>query len=191
MARPKVNSAGQTELNNAQKQFDEFDKNVKELTQERMNAAPLKEEEKQTKLSQKDLENSKDIYLKPEKRIGSKETFNEKFRDKYNFSKEYVRFIAENKEIIGENIELWSKPFPGLPVEFWKVPVNTPIWGPRYLAEQIARCKYHRLVMTDQVVENSGMGKIYGTMAVDSTRQRLDAVPVSNTKSIFMGASSF
>ena len=31
----------------------------------------------------------------------------------------------------------------------------------------------------------------YGSMAVDTTIQRLDALPVSTNKSIFMGASSF
>jgi len=59
-----------------------------------------------------------------------------------NFQKEYVQFIAENKEIIGETIEIWTRPFGGMPAEFWKVPVNKPVWGPRYLAEQIKRCYY-------------------------------------------------
>lgn len=191
MARPKVNSSSQKELDKAQKDFDEFDKSIKDLTLDRMNAAPKQEVEQQTKLSQKELENSKDLYLKPKKKIGSVEKFNEKFRDQYEFAKEYVRFIAENIEIIGENIELWTKPFPGLPAELWEVPVNTPLWGPRYLAEQLSRCNYHRLKMTDQVTQTTGMGKMYGSMAVDSIVKRINATPVSNTKSIFMGASSF
>ena len=47
----------------------------------------------------------------------------------------------------------------------------------------------HVLTMRDSVTTGSDhMGQYYGTMAVDSTIQRLDAHPVGNTKSIFMGA---
>ena len=98
--------------------------------------------EPQTKISQSDIAKSKDVYLKPAKTIGSKERFNEKFREDYNFSKEYVQFIAENKECIGETTELWTKPYPGLPAEFWQVPSNKPVWGPRYLAERIKGCAH-------------------------------------------------
>jgi len=35
------------------------------------------------------------------------------------------------------------------------------------------------------------MGQFYGSMAVDTTIQRLDALPATKTKSIFMGAHSF
>ena len=108
------------------------------------------------------------------------------------FSKEYVHFIAENKEIIGEAIELWTKPYAGLPAEYWRVPVNKPVWGPRYLAEQIKSKFYHRLVMQQNVVTGGDhMGQYYGSMAVDTTVQRLDAYPVTSKKSVFMGANSF
>jgi hypothetical protein len=36
-----------------------------------------------------------------------------------------------------------------------------------------------------------GNGQYYGTMVADTTVQRLDAIPVSSSKSIFMGAKSF
>ena len=174
------------------KQFDEFDENVKNLTMDRMNATPRQEEEAQTKLSQKDLEKSKDVYLKPFRQITSKEKFNEDYRKNYEFDKEYVNFIAENKEIIGETLELWTKPYAGMPAEFWKVPVNKPIWAPRYLAEQIKRKYYHRLTMQQhQTTGSDGMGQYYGAMAVDNTVQRLDAIPVSSRKSVFMGANNF
>jgi len=79
-----------------------------------------------------------------------------------------------------------------MPAEFWKVPVNKPIWGPRHLAERIKGCRYHRLVMSETVSTGSdGVGQYYGAMAVDTTIQRLDALPVSSTKSVFMGAHSF
>jgi len=161
------------------------------MTMDRMNAAPKQETEGQTKMSQVDIAKSKDIYLKPKKSIGSKEKFNEDYRKEYEFQKEYVQFIAENNEIIGETIDLWTKPFAGMPAEEWDVPTNKPVWGPRYLAEQIKRAFYHRMTMENKVIENNGVGQMYGQMAVDTTIQRLDARPVSSRKSVFMGAASF
>lgn len=189
---PNVNSAGELELAKVEKQFEAFDANVKELTQDRMNMAPIKEVEPQTKLSQADIAKSKEVYLKPFRTISSREKFNEKFREDYNFQKEYVQFIPENKEIIGETIELWTKPFPGFPAEYWKVPTGKPVWGPRYLAERIVGCKYHRLTMQQTVTTGADqMGQYYGAMAVDTTIQRLDAIPVNSRKSVFLGASGF
>jgi hypothetical protein len=182
----------QSELEKAQQQFDTFDKNIKDMTHDRMNAAPKQEVEPQTKLSTNEIRNSKDIYLKPERSIMRRDKFNEKFRDQYNFEKEQVCFIAENKEIIGEAIELWTGKYGGVPVEFWKVPVNKPVWGPRYLAEQIKKCSYHRLTMQQNVItESGGYGQMYGALAVDTVVQRLDAMPASTRKSLFMGASGF
>lgn len=191
--KPKLkNSASQHEMDKLEKQFDQFDQNVKELTQDRMNAAPKQEVEPQTKLSRSEIERSKDIYLKPIKTIGCQEKFNEKWREDYNFAKEYVHFTAENHEIIGEDLDLWVRPFPGLPAEEWKVPVNKPVWAPRYVAERIKGCSYHRLKMQqNQGIGSDGMGQYYGAMAVDTSIQRLDALPVSTRKSVFMGASGF
>ncbi len=192
MARPKSEgSLAEKELDKAEKQFQAFDDNVKQMTLDRMNEAPKQETESQTKISQKDAERSKDIYLKPRRSIGSREKFNEDYRDKYNFDKEYVHFTAENKEIIGEAIELWTKPYAGMPAEEWLVPVNKPVWGPRYLAERIKNCNYHRFTMQQNVSMGSERGaEFFGAMAVDTTIQRLDAIPVSSRKSIFMGAAS-
>ena len=191
--KPKTSSTlAEQEMDKVEKQFQEFDANIKEMTLDRMNLAPQKEVEAQTKLSSKDLDKSKEIYLKPKRTISSREKFNEKYRDDYNFAKEYVQFVAENKEIIGETIELWTKPFAGIPAEEWAVPTNKPLWGPRYLAERIKGCKYHRLTMQQNVSTGSdGMGQYYGAMAVDNIIQRLDALPVSSRKSVFMGAQSF
>lgn len=189
MARPKVNSEGEKELQRVEEQFQSFDENVKALTLDNMNKAPKLETEPVYKLSQKDIEKSDDIYLKPIRTIGSKEKFNEDFREQYNFQKEYVRFIPENKEIIGEVIELWTKPFPGLPAEFWKIPCGKPVWAPRYVAERIKGCSYHKLVMQQTQTISDGMGSYYGSMVADQVVQRLDALPVSTRKSIFMGAN--
>jgi len=188
---PKVTSAGQKELDKAEKQFEAFDNQVKDMTLDRMNMAPKAEQEAQTKLSQVDIDKNNNNYLKPVKSIGSREKFNEDYRKDYNYAKEYVNFTAENKEIIGETIEIWTKPFAGMPAEFWKVPVNKPVWGPRYLAEQIKKAYYHRLTMQQTVgTGQDHLGQYYGAMAVDSIVQRLDALPVSTRKSIFMGAGA-
>jgi hypothetical protein len=187
MAKAKVDN----ELVKAEEQFKQFDENVKSLTLDRMNQAPKEDVEPQTKLSSKDLDKAKDIYLKPIRKVASTEKFNERFRSDYEHAKEYVNFIAEHREIIGDDIDVWTKPYPGLPAEYWIVPTNKPVWGPRYLAEQIKRSTYHRLKMTNQVTEVSNFGTAYGAMAVDTTVQRLDAIPVSKKRSIFMNASGF
>lgn len=193
--KPKAKSSkADQELDRLQKQFDEFEENVKSLTLDTLQAAPKKEQEPQTLMSQKDLERSKDLYLKPAKIIPSREKFNERFRDEYDFAKEYVHFIAENKEIIGERAELWTKPFPGCPAEFWQVPVNKPVWGPRYLAERIRGCVYSELHMDESQASNIDGGRagtIMGQLVQTKQINRLDAQPVINRKSIFMGSSGF
>ena len=190
--KPKAaSSLAQKELDKAEKQFESFDQTIKDMTLDRMNES-AKQESEPLKLSQKDIEKSQDIYLKPHRQVASREKFNEKFRDDYNFSTEYVRFIAHNKEILGETIELWTKPFPGMPVQEWKVPCGKPIWGPRHLAERITGCKYHRFIMQQNVGTGSDSqgNQYFGSMAVDTTIQRLDATPVNEKKSIFMGKGS-
>lgn len=190
--KPKmVKSESQKEIDKVQDQLDAFESNVQAMTLDRMNTAAKKEYD-EPHISQKEIEKSSDIYLKPRRSISSREKFNEKFRDDYNFSTELVRFIAENKEIIGETIELWTKPFPGMPAQEWVVPVNKPVWGPRHLAERLTKCEYHRFVMKDGVTAGIDMaGQYYGAMAVDTINKRLDAHPVSARKSVFMGASGF
>src|ERR1700691_1694 len=140
MVRPKISDQ---EFNKLEGQFVAHENQMKSLSVDEANKAPMKEVEPQTKIAQADIEKSKDIYLKPMKAISSKEKFNEKWRDDYNFAKEYVYFIAENHEVIGETIKLWTKKFAGQPAEYWEVPVNKPVWGPRYLAEQIKGANYH------------------------------------------------
>lgn len=187
------------ELEKADRQFNEFKENIDNLTLERMNAAPKEESEQQTKISNREAQYADGIYLKPVKSItsvnpktGEKEKFNEKFRKDWEFDKEYVKFIAEHKEIIGETIEMWTHPYGGVPAEFWQIPTNKVVWGPRYLAEQIKRCNYHRLRTDDQKITTShSVGSFTGQIVVDQTVARLDAYPVADRKSVFMGASGF
>lgn len=188
---PASSKKAQDELDSVEKQFERFEEEVQSMNLDSMNKAPKLEEEQQTKLSQKEIANSKEIYLKPFRSIPCANAFNEKYRSQYNFQKEFVQFVAENKEIIGEKIESWTKPFAGVPAELWHVPVNKPVWGPRYLAEQIKRCSYHRLSM-DENKQTVVDGQTYfGAMVVENTVQRLDAHPVSEKKSLFMNASNF
>jgi hypothetical protein len=183
----KKSKLPEKEIDKLQKQFDSFDQQVKDLTLDRMNEAPIAEVEPQTKLSQKEIEKSKRIELKPVTTISDAQKFNEKFREQWNFDKEYVQFIAEHKELIGEAIELWTHPYGGVGAQFWRVPTNTPVWGPRYLAEQIRRKFYHRLRMEDRpTTQESGM-TYYGQMVADTKIHRLTAEPVFTKKSIFFG----
>lgn len=192
LSKPKLPKVAQTELDKADKQFQAFDENVKELTLDRMNMAPKQETEPTHKLSQNQIANATDIYLKPHKTISSAEKFNEAYRDEWNFQKELVYFIPEHRELIGEVIETWTKRFAGVPAEFWKVPTGRPLWGPRYLAERIKAAKYHRLIMDErQSTEMNHAGTMYGRIVADTVIQRLDAHPATKQKSIFMGGSNF
>jgi hypothetical protein len=190
--KPKPSSSGsEKELEKVEKQFEEFDSQVKEMTLDRMNMAPKQDVELQTKISQKELEKNKDIYLKPKRVVSSREKFNEDYRKQYEFDKEYVYFVAENHEVIGETINMWTKPYAGMPAEEWEIPCNKPVWAPRYVAEQIKRKCYHRLVMNESSITSmDGKGQYFGQMVVDTTIQRLDARPVSTKKSIFMGVNA-
>jgi hypothetical protein len=186
-----TNSDSERQLEKAEEQFEKFDEQVKSLTMDRMNLVPKLETEQQTKMAGKDIDKNNGHYLKPAKTVGSVEKFNEKFRENYNFDKEYVNFIAENKEIIGDQLEMWTKPYPGCHAEFWRIPVNKPVWGPRYLAEQIKRKFYHRLKSENRPTGQGEGGEYYGTMVVDTTIARLDAYPVSTKRSLFMGSTTF
>lgn len=188
----KVKTESQRELDKAQAQFDAYDAQIKSLTLDKTNEAPKEEVEPQTKISQKDLAKKNEVQLKPFREIASREKFNEDFRTHYNFSSEQVSFIAENREIIGETIELWTKPFVGMPAQFWRVPTNIPVRGPRFLAEQIKNCKYHVFVMEQtQSTGSDHMGQYYGGMVAKKEVGRLDAIPVSTKTNIFMGDSGF
>jgi hypothetical protein len=198
--RPKVNSEGQRELDKTQEQIDQFDNQLKSLTFDVMNQAPVKEVEQ--KISQEELNKHGEIYLKPFKvtgvgrdtKTGAVEKFNEKFRSAYDYQKEYVSFIAYNNMISGDLIEVWTKPFPGVSCEFWQIPSNKPVWGPRYLAEQLTRARHHVLSMKNsaenpfdgQNTYTDRVGSVQGSLIVKETIQRLDARPHKRQTSLFI-----
>lgn len=187
--KPKATSSSMNaELEKVAEHFDQFESQVKSLTQDEMNKAPLYEAEPQTRLSNREAQKADAPYLKPERSIPSREPFNERFRDEYNRRKRYVKVIAENNEIIGESIEKWSKPYPGLPAEFWRIPVNKPIYIPEYVAEEVAKCQYHRLVTEDEKITGTdGYATYHGGIVVKETRRRLDCRPVGFGH-VFMGS---
>jgi len=195
--KPKVTSSlAEKELDKAEAQFKEFDKSVKDLTLDRMNTAPKLETEQQTRLSSREIAKIPEHYLKPWKTIGCHDKFNEAYREQWEFAKQYVPFIAENNEIKGEEIDIWTKPFAGVPAQWWKVPVNKPVFAPRHVAERIKAATYHKLIMNTedprcQMPTGSDGVATYNTRpVVDVTVQRLDAYPVSDKKSIFMAVGT-
>lgn len=174
----------------AAKELDEFENQVKSLTLDRMNEAPQIDVEPQTKLSSKQMEKNGDVYLKPNRWIADRQKFNPAFEKDWEFSQEYVQFIAEHKESPGETIELWTHPFGGKGAEFWQVPTGKPVWGPRHLAEQLRKCTYHRLRMDEgRATGINQAGTMYGQLVVDNTIARMTAEPVYSKKSVFMGAA--
>lgn len=183
------------DLEKAAKEFDAFDENVKAMSLDHMNQAPVKEVESQSdvlKISQKEKDRKGDIYLKPNKSIGCQEKFNEKYREDYEFAIQNVRFECQNIEIIGESVTAWTKPFAGMPAQEWIIPVNTAVWGPRHLAEQLTRCCYHRIRMDEKDISSADGSMTYlGKITVDETIHRINARPAVDKRSVFMGAANF
>lgn len=198
-----TSSLAEQELDRLDGQFKEYEDQVKSLDMNTLSKAPKEETEPQTKMSQNQIANAlnKPIYLKPRYSIGSPQKFNEKFREQWEFAKQYVPFIAEHNEMKGDMIEIWTRPYGGVPAEFWQVPTNKPIMGPRHLAEQLRTRSYRRLTMDrgtinspsgiGEMVASDGLGSWHGQIVAESTISRLNANPVSNKRSIFMGDSSF
>jgi len=192
LSKPNVGKQAQKHLDEAEKKFDKYNEELKSLSHDIVRSAPLKEEEAQTKLSSREVAKNNDLYLKPDKTMPDMQKFNEIFQKEWEFQSEYVNFIAEHKELIGETIEMWTHPFGGKGACFWKVPTNKPVWGPRYLAEQIKKRRYVRFKTDERRHTSSdGTGTFYGAMVAETVVQRMDANPVSSHKSVFMGSGGF
>lgn len=176
------------ELTQAVENLNTFNESISALTMDAVAKAPKLETEPQVLQSQREIAKEDGLYLKPDRSINSKEAFNEKFRNDFNYQTEYVPFIAENKEMIGETLELWTKPFPGVSAQFWKVPANKKVWGPRHLAEQISRKSYTRLIMEDRATNTEGGHTFYGQLAAANKIQRLDARPARGTRTVAMSS---
>jgi hypothetical protein len=179
MNKPKVNSESQKQLDAVEKQFEQFNEQVQSMTLDSMNKAPVVEREQQTKMSNREMNKTDAPYIKPVRSISSKEPFNEKYRKEWEESWEYVKCVVENLEIIGERVEKWTKRFAGDPAHFWQIPVNKPIYLPRFVADELSKCCYHRLKMDENIQRGSdGTSTLYGTMVVDQKLHRLNCRPV-------------
>lgn len=198
MARPRLNREGEQELDKIDSQMDAFQDETKSITLDETRSAPKHEMEPQTKLAQSEIDKTKDLYLKPKRTIGpgvnpktgEREKFNEKFRDEYNQKKQYVQFIAENNEIIGESADFWVKKFPGTNLEEWLVPVNKPVWAPLYVKERLEECGYTVFKSTQSKVSHEGIS-YDGYLEVQERKNRLDAREVSKKRNIYMGNVSY
>ena len=196
MKKPEpVSNLMDKELTKIDDQFENYNDELKSLGNDINSKPRALETEPQTKISQNEIAESAKLpgtYLKPSRIIMSQQKFNEKFRKDREYDSEYVYFIAEHKELIGEKIEMWTKPYGGMPYEFWEIPTNKPIWAPRYVAEQIKGSSYRRLKTNEhQITGNNAVGQTTGQLIAESTIQRLDALPQTTRKSIFMGVETF
>lgn len=178
--KPGVNSDGQKELDKAEKQLEKFENDIKTVVDQRGKASEYPEH----KISQKEVEKSTDIYLKPQKVIFSREKFNEEYREQYNEAKKYVHYTVQHEECKGDRVEMWTKCFPGVAAEFWVIPSGKPVWIPRYVADKLENgCGYHRLKTQDRPTESDSIGgQYYGTLVVDEYTHRITARPVSTRK---------
>lgn len=181
MARtPSVNSEGQKELEKVSQQFDQYKNEIETILDNRN----VKGQSPEHEISQKDIEKSQEIYIKPNRVIMSKEKFNERYREQYNYAKEYVHYTVEHHECKGDSIEFWTKPFPGVAAEFWIVPSGKPVWIPRYVADKLEHgCTYRRLKTVDRPYSQDQMGTQYfGQLVQDEINYRISGRPVSTRK---------
>jgi hypothetical protein len=180
MNRPRVNSDGQKELNKAEEKIGEFKETVREFNPftglESVNPA-----DPQTKLSTRELNAMDAPYIKPVRSVNrvnsekSKTYWNEKFQEQHDNDWKYVKCTVENNELIGQAVECWTAKYGCDPAHFWIVPVNKPIMIPRLLAEQLAKCQYHRLKMEDG---SDKVNYVNSNLVADHVVHRIDARPV-------------
>lgn len=205
--RPKVNSKAQIDLEKAKENIDGFSAKLEEHHDKFMStkhdmtdsSSGKVASEPQHRLSQNEISNMSKIYLKPYKIAPCRDKFNEKFRADWEFKKEIVCFIAQHNELKGEEIDIVTRPMGGIDGMHWKVPTNKPVYGPRYLAEQIKKKSYIRYVAQNPNQARNAQENIpIGHMGIDYTDMigaevvnRMDAFPVTNSKSVFLSEKTF
>lgn len=137
--------------------------------------------EEQTKKSSRELSKENIIHLTPSKWLADGQKFNEAFRKDWEFAKMRVNFIAEHREMKGERVELWTHEFGGVGAEFWRVPVNCVVNGPRYLAEQMHKNGYKSKVMDEHALKDRLTSENYNEDHVpfgkDVFKKRINAQP--------------
>lgn len=198
MVRPKVTAEGQKELEKVESQFNSMEKERQSLDYDQRLNAPKHEYEPQTKMALSEIDQTPKVYLKPKRsfppgvdpKTGKAEQFNEKFCQEYNYKKEYVEFIAENNEIIGESADFWVKKFPGTALEEWVIPMNKPIWAPRYVKERLEECGYTVFRSSQSLKSEEGINYT-GYLEIQERKNRLNARDVPKKRNIYMGNHRF
>lgn len=183
--RPRLKTQeANIELEKIEGQFVEKENEMANLTMQERQNIPLQEDDTQTKLSKKQLDDMGYEIIKPVRRMGSQQKPNPKWQKEREHAWKLVKAILENKESPGETIEMWSHPFKGDPYDFWKLPTNKPILIPRHLANDIAACNYVQYKMEaneKQVVNEDGAATYIGKMVAKTKKARLTASPYVDT----------
>ena len=183
---PETNYEKLKEVKKLEEKFQEQSEAISKINRAELKA-PLEEKEQQTKISQKEARKYDAPFIKPVRSIGcnAKEKPLESLEPMRKRAWEYVKCVVENYETIGEPVECWTKRFAGDNYDFWIVPVNTPIYIPRLLADQLSKCKYHRIIMKAQEgsegrhTETAGVADI-GIIEVKNEVQRISCKEVGS-----------
>lgn len=184
MTEAKVSSETKKKLETAEQAMNHLQNKSKEFNPfTGLDDVPV--EEPQTKLSRKEVQNADAIWVDPirsiKRPVGGKDKatvfFDEKWRDLHAKDWEYVRCVVENHELIGEAVEVWTSKWGCDPAHFWKVPVNKVVMIPRLLAEQLSKCKYHRLKMEGGLESAQESNFVNKRIVVDHVVRRIDCRP--------------
>jgi hypothetical protein len=184
MNKPKVNSEGQKSLDRAEEVLSHFQSKTKEFNPF-TGLNDISVDEPQTKLSKQELAHTDAIWVEPirsiKRPVGGKDKatvhFKEEWKPLHEKDWEYVRCIVENNELIGEAVEVWTGKWGCDPAHFWKIPVNKPVMIPRHLAEQLSKCKYHRLKMEGGLEAAQESNFVNKRIVADHVVRRIDCRP--------------
>lgn len=186
MARPRKVSSGmiQQEKERIDDQVTDFQqKNLESTSMDAVAAAPIKETAAQTQISAKQIEKTDAPWIKPSRSYspGKGEKRIPQLEAEIARGKEYIKCIAENAECLGARLEFWLKKYPGEPCHFWEIPVNRPVYLPRYVAEHISTRWYSRIKMSEGAIYDVGSadGGLLNHMQVTERVRRLDCRPVA------------
>lgn len=182
MSRPRVDKAGQDQLDEVSKSIESVQASLSESNP--FDTAPPVEIVPQTELSKKEKQEFDAPVIKPKNVVFRakgekfKVFWDKKYAKQREKDREYVKIIAENRECPHATIEMWTAKYGCDPAEFWEVPVNQPVWVPRMVANQICKTKYHVMVQNDGYSRGSDQnGQYQGGIVVRNTRNRLIAYP--------------
>lgn len=188
---PHVSEEVRRSLLKADDKLEEMKVHNASLAEEMMEARsvlPEVEEDRGFQYSKKEVAVQEVPVIRPRKSVSHPAPFNEKFRKQWNRGWQYVTAIVDNHELIGQDVECWTKQFPGDPAHFWIIPCNRPVKIPRLLVEQLNKCCYSRMTMEAQPTQQKDGAVFYGAMKRESLRHRISARIIDDSStSIAMG----